>query len=88
MYYKRVLKWVQEFELDSTGTAQGVVTAPCKPDNEISEFHKRPGNLLNRCAAIDFSMRFCCKKLRNYGGWNLEKINQVFISLIYFVQPR
>jgi len=41
MYYKRVLKWVQGFELDSTGTAQGLVTDPCKPDNKFSEFHKK-----------------------------------------------
>ena len=88
MYYKRALKWVQGFELDSTSTAQILVTVPCKADNEISEFHKRTGNLLNRCASIDFSMRSCLKKLGNYGGWNLEKINQVFISLIYFVQHR
>lgn len=78
---------MQEFELDLTGNAQGLVTAPCKPDNEIFEFHKRPGNLPNRCAVIDFSVRFCFMMLRNYGGWNLEKINQIFISLIYFVQP-
>jgi hypothetical protein len=79
MYYKRALKWVQGFELDSTGTAQGLVTDPCKPDNKFSEFHKRPGNLLKRCAAIGFSMRSCFKKLRNYGGWNFEQINQIFI---------
>jgi len=51
---ERALKWVQGFELDSTGTAQGLVTGSCKPDNESSEFHKRTGNLSNRCAAIDF----------------------------------
>ena len=68
MYYKRALKCVQGFELDSTGNAQGLVTAPGKRDNDFSEFHKRPGNLLNRCTAIGFSMRSCFKKLRNYDG--------------------
>ena len=82
MYYKRALKLVQGFELDSTGIAQGLVTATCKSDNEFPEFHKGPGNLLNRRAAIGFSMRSCFKKLRNYGGWNFEQIN--FYTTILF----
>jgi hypothetical protein len=80
MYYERALIWMHGFELDSSGTAQGLLTAPCKPDNEFSEFHKRPGNLLNRCVAIGYSKMFYLKHLRKYGGWNFELINQILYT--------